>query len=472
MMTRVRPPRRAPLAALVGALTLGAACGGSTDPGAAPVDAVVLSDTAVVLRVGGEAALAARARRAGGDDLVGRRIFWSTRDPAIVEVTQAGVVRALAVGSTEVAASVEGEGALARVTVLARPVTTVQVEPATLQLTVNARQRLTARTLNDAGVEAAAPVTWTTLTPDVVTVSADGEVTAVALGTGSVRAAVEGATGTATVVVTPIPVTRVAITPVSPSVAAGATLQLTATPTDAGGAPLAGRAVSWSSRDPGVATVSSAGQVAGVSAGTATIVATTEGVTGTVVVRVGAPAPTVASVEVAPSTRTLSVGDTLTFAATARAADRTTISGRAVAWSSGGPSVISVSPAGVVRAEAPGTAQVLARVDGITGAATVTVPSPPPPPPPPPAVTVQVRPAQVTVRDRGSNRTAQLDATDQAGRSLPAGEVTWQSSNPLVATVDNRGLVRGVSSGSGTATAEVTATYRGVSAKATVIVTR
>jgi uncharacterized protein YjdB len=608
-------------------------CGGATDPASTPVAAIALSDTSLVLRLGDEAALVARPQQVSGDELVGRRIFWSSRDPAVVDVSQSGVIRAVAVGTTQVAANAEGRSALATVTVLARAIATVQIDPATLQLAVGARQRLTARTLNDAGAAAPAAVTWQSLSPDVLGVTADGEVTALRAGTGSVRATADGVTATAAVVVTPVPVATVAIAPAAPTLVVGSTVQLTATARDAAGAALGDRTVAWSSRDPGVAVVSSTGQVTGLAAGSAvivaavegreatatvtvqtvpaarvvvtpdqstigvtgtirlapvvtdaagnvlggrtatftssapgvaqvspdgtvtglaagvaTITAAVEGVSGTATVRVLATAGgTIASVVVAPGTATLTVGESRPFTATARAGDGSTITGRPVTWSSGSPSVLTVSSTGVVTAVAPGTAQVLAQIDGITGAATVTVQRVP-------VAAVQVTPSAasvamgaftqlgatprdaagnalagrtvawssaneavatvtsdgrvlgvapgtttiratsegvtgtatvtvtavvrvsptaVTLRDRGNgNRTAQLVATDQAGRVLPAAEVTWRSSDSGVATVDATGLVRGISSGSGTATATITATYRGVSATATVTVVR
>ena len=616
------------------ATAAGWSCGGSADPGTAPVAAVALSDTALVLRQGDEAALVARPSQAGGEELVGRRIFWSSRDPGVVEVSQAGVIRALAVGTTEVAANIEGRSALASVTVLARSIATVQIDPATLQLAVNGRQRLAARTLNDAGGPAAAAVTWTSLSPEVVSVSADGEVTGVAPGVGSVRATAEGATATAAVLVTPVPVANIAVTPAAPSVVAGSTLQLTAVIRDAAGGSLANRTVSWNSRDPGTVVVSSTGQVTGiapgsgvvvatadgqsatvtvtvtavpvarvtvtpdggtvgvggtlpfaaaladaagrplagravafsssvpgvarvndagvvtgVSAGTATIRATSEGVTGSATVRVVASSgvTAVASVSVAPTTAALGVGETRAFTATARSADGSVVGNRPVGWRSSNSAVVTVLPTGAATAAGPGTAQVIAEVDGITGTAAVTVAAQRAA-----VASVQVAPAtaafdagsavqlvatprdaagnslggrivtcssadngiatvisdgrdfgampdtttvratseqavgtaSVTVRpvirlsadalalrERGNTRSAQLLAYDHRNVLLPSSEVRWTSSNDGVATVTN-GLVRAVSSGGGTATALISATYRGVTATVTVTVTR
>ena len=534
----------AAVAATALALAAGAACSNSTSPADSPVAAVVLSDTAVTLRVGDEAALTARATQVGGSDLVGRPTFWSIRDSNVASVSQSGVIKARGVGTTQVAASIEGQTAVARVTVLARPVTTVQVEPATVQLVVGSRQRVSARALNDAGAPVATAVAWTSETPAVVSVSADGEVAALTPGVGSIRATVGSASATAAVVVTPVPVARVAITPATGSIVVGATQQLAATATDAAGAAIAGRSVSWSSRDPGVAVVSSAGQVTGIAVGTAAIVATvdgqsataivtvrpvpvaavrvtpdntsvgiggtvrlgavitdaadntlagravsfesdnsgvarvaedgtvtgvaagtatisaiSEGVRGTATVRVTATPPAaVASVEVAPSTATLTLGQTRSFTATPRTSDGSVVNGRTVTWSTGASSILTVSGSGVVTAVGEGTAQVLAQVDGVTGTATITVRRVA-------VASVQLTPGSASIN---AGATAQFAAQprDAGGSALNGRTITWSSSNETVATVTSDGRVLGT--GPGTAT--IRATSEGVTGTATVTV--
>jgi uncharacterized protein YjdB len=86
------------------------------------------------------------------------------------------------------------------------------------------------------------------------------------------------------------PVASVSIAPPTPWVLIGGTLQLVATLKDARGNVLTGRAVTWASSAPSVATVSSSGLVTGVTEGTDTITATSEGHSGTAVLSV-VPAP-------------------------------------------------------------------------------------------------------------------------------------------------------------------------------------
>ena len=121
-------------------------------------------------------------------------------------------------------------------------------------------------------------------------------VTGVAAGSTTIRATVGGIAGNATVTVTAPPaptVASVSVDPRSAAVVIGQTVTLAATARDAGGAVMAGQTATWSSLSPGVATVSSAGVVTGVAAGTATIRASIAGITSDASVTVSA-APTAA----------------------------------------------------------------------------------------------------------------------------------------------------------------------------------
>lgn len=121
---------------------------------------------------------------------------------------------------------------------------------------------------------------WSSSDAGVATVSASGQVSGVAVGTADIVATIDGKTGQATVTVTPVPVASVTVTLNAPSISVGQTTQAAAVTRDAQGNPLAGRTITWSSSNIAVATVSASGLVTGVTAGTANIVATSEGQSG------------------------------------------------------------------------------------------------------------------------------------------------------------------------------------------------
>ncbi|MDH3458423.1 MAG: Ig-like domain-containing protein, partial [Gemmatimonadota bacterium] len=107
-----------------------------------------------------------------------------------------------------------------------------------------------------------------------------GLVSGIAAGSATITATSEGQSGTAAVTVAVAPVASVSVTPSTASIFVSSTVQLTATLRDAAGNVLTGRPISWSSNNPGVATVNASGLATGVAAGSAAITATSEGQSG------------------------------------------------------------------------------------------------------------------------------------------------------------------------------------------------
>lgn len=216
------------------------------------------------------------------------------------------------------------------------------------------------------------PVVWSTGSAAIATVNANGSVMGVAPGqTQIIATAAGGKTGQATLVVTPIPVASVGITPAAPTIVVGAVEQLTATTLDANGGLLTGRAVTWETSDPTRVTVGPTGLAAAVAAGTATVTATSEGQTGFTIVTV-IPRP-VASVTVAPPSVSLPIGGTQQLTATTSDATGSALSGRLVTWTTSDATKATVSASGLVTGVAVGSASIIATSEGKSGSSTVTV---------------------------------------------------------------------------------------------------
>src|SRR2546426_265740 len=166
------------------------------------------------------------------------------------------------------------------------PVASVTVAPPTPTVGVGETVQLTATTKDANGnVLAGRVVTWASSNTAVATVSPTGLVTGVAEGQSTITATSEGQSGTAALTVIP-PVASVTVAPAPATVVVGQTLQLTATTKDANGNVLTGRVVTWETSNTGVATVSPAGLVTGVTPGPATITATSETKSGTAAITV------------------------------------------------------------------------------------------------------------------------------------------------------------------------------------------
>lgn len=170
------------------------------------------------------------------------------------------------------------------------PITDITVSPSPDTVFVAGSNQLVAVAKDaDGATVTGTSFSWQSGNAGIAVVTTTGQVTGVAAGQTTVTASAGGITGGATVVVRLAPAGSVQVTPGADSVAAGSVLFLAAQVRDAGGTPLPGVQVTWSSDNSSIATVTTAGFVTGVSAGTATITAGYNGVTGSAQVKVRAP---------------------------------------------------------------------------------------------------------------------------------------------------------------------------------------
>jgi len=228
-----------------------------------------------------------------------------------------------------------------------------------------------------------------------------------------------------------VPVTSVSVTPATLPLGVGATYQLAATvnPSNA-----TNKNVTWSSSNPGIATVSPSGLVTVVTSGSVTITATTVdgGKTGSSVVTVIVP---VTSVSVTPATLPLGVGTTYQLTATVSPSNATN---QNVTWNSSNPGIATVSPSGLVTAVASGSATItVTTVDGgRVNSSTINVTVP--------VTSVSIAPLGVplTVGD-----TYQLAVTVNPANASNK-NITWNSDNTSIATVSASGLVTSLAPGS------------------------
>ncbi|HVH66627.1 MAG TPA: Ig-like domain-containing protein [Gemmatimonadales bacterium] len=178
----------------------------------------------------------------------------------------------------------DGSGILASLT----------VSPKTLTLLPNQTAQFMAVGLTAAGDTGAAAVSWRVTGGSLVDTSSTGRRHYLQYKSppqpGSYKVVATDSRSTladsAAVTVIPLPVASVTVSPASPYLTLGQTVQMTATTYDSTGAVLTGRVVTWATSNAGVATVDGSGLVTGVAAGAATITATSEGKSGTAVARV------------------------------------------------------------------------------------------------------------------------------------------------------------------------------------------
>jgi uncharacterized protein YjdB len=217
------------------------------------------------------------------------------------------------------------------------------------------------------------PQVWFAAPFDLASADDDGTVTLHAPGKVMVGAVIAGKAGYATINVSDSKITGVEIeTPAYPSVVAGGSEKLNAVTRTASGTPRTDVLIHWTSEKPAIASVDTAGLVTGVSAGSVTIKAVAEGVTGTLTLHVVRDATHKLAVQ--PASTDARTGDVVHFNATALDSTGAHLKDPPVRWSlSSTDGGATVYPDGGFVAEKAGTYVIIASSGQHSATASVVV---------------------------------------------------------------------------------------------------
>src|SRR5262249_35855229 len=111
------------LAVWMAAVVVAGCASEATDVGtSANVESVSITPASTTLSVGAQTPLHALVQDPSGRTITGTDVIWSVQSPSVATVSNAGVVTGVALGSTQVAASVNGKSGTATITVEKTPV--------------------------------------------------------------------------------------------------------------------------------------------------------------------------------------------------------------------------------------------------------------------------------------------------------------------------------------------------------------
>ena len=429
------------------------------------------------------------------------QVTWRSDAAGIATISNSagseGLAASVATGTANISATLAGSGVLpgsSVLTVTAATLVSIDVSPDSTIVPKGLPvqyQALGNYSDGTTGVDITAQVTWNSSNTEVATISnvvADGTIgTAATLapGTATITATLAGVQDTADLTVTSATLQSIELTPASPFMALGTSLQFTATGNYSDGTTQdLTRVATWRSSNRAVATISnsqsSRGMARSVSQGTTEITATWGTMSNAVPVTLTVAAATLNSITVTPASATLYLGGRLQYTAAASytttvgAVDFTQDLTTQATWRSSDRSIASISNstgskglASSVRSGGPVT--ISAGYGGKSGSAQLTISSSQLR-----IITVTPNPATVA-----NGKSVQLKATgtfaDGHEEDITT-SVHWATSNRHVASISSywwwhnntgRGLVRGVSPG----TTTITATRYGISGNTTVTVT-
>ncbi len=283
--------------------------------------------------------------------------FYAKFDPkTAATLNSSGTVTAKAAGtSTITARTSNGLTSSCTITVTdPGKVTGVTVSPVTRSMYASTEYTITANVLPSTATNK--NVTWTSSNTSVATVDSAGKITAASPGTCDITAkTVDGSFSAPcrlTVTENPFLVSSINLSPGNVTIDFGA--QFSGFVVDIQPTTATDKRVTWSSTNPGIASVDANGVVTGVSGGTCDIVATTVDGNKVASSRVTvSPQIHVDFVTVTPQTMNLNVGQTMALGVSVSPSNA---HNQTYYWSGGDPSIATIDPAtGVVTAHGNGT---------------------------------------------------------------------------------------------------------------------
>ena len=310
-----------------------------------------------------------------------------------------------------------------------RMVTTISVSPSDVTLeALGATAQLVASARDQNGSTLSAPLSWSSSDTTVVTVDADGLVTALnnGMATVTVRSGNVSAFVTVTVEQTPASITLSSEEVVLKAL--GEVWQLEASVFDANDNAMSTEVI-WASSDPTVAAVDGDGRVSAHANGTATVTANAGSVLDSVAVKVQ---QAVSTIDLVPGNVTLTaINQRAQFAATALDANGHAVNVD-ISFTSSEPMVAEIDEAGAVIARRNGMSTVTASVGSVSDTAAVTVTQV--------LARITLVPDDITLTAIGDNAQLHSMALDANGNPMNV-EVNLSSSDPTIATVNATGLV-------------------------------
>ncbi len=203
-----------------------------------------------------------------------KTLKWSSSDPSVVKVSQAGNIKGLKAGKSAVITVTTNTGNFkAQITVKVSPISVkkVSLSRTSVALSKSKTYKLDATVTPSAATNKT--LTWTSSNPKVATVDKTGKVTTIKNGTTVITCkSANGKTATCTITVRDVKVTDVKLdmTSVLADVGSTFTVKATVIPNNA-----TNQKVVWSSSDKSIAKISSSGKVTAVAPGVCQIIATT-----------------------------------------------------------------------------------------------------------------------------------------------------------------------------------------------------
>jgi hypothetical protein len=355
-------------------------------------------------------------------------------------------------GTATIIAADQGKTGPASLTAPAAKLVSITITPAKPSVTKGTTLQFiaTGKFSDNTTTDLTSSAIWKSSNAKVAAINSSGLATAGAKGGATtITASFEGKRGSTKLTVTVPKLVSITLTPATPSVSKGMTLQFVATGkfSDNTTTDLTSSST-WKSSNAKVAAINPAGLASAVARkGTTTITASFEGKRGSTKLTVAPRA--LVSITVTPDATSIAKGMTQQFIATGKFSDSTTKDLTSPAkWESSNTEVAAINPAGLATAVAKkGTTTITASFGGKRGSIILTIA--------PALVSITVTPANMAIRQMTSQKFTATGTYEDSSTQDLTSAATWISETPSVAPINAAGLATGIGVGSST----ISATY-------------
>jgi uncharacterized protein YjdB len=405
---------------------------------------ISVAPATLTLPVNSTSSIVGTAFDCSGNSIRNKKISYSSSNTAVATVTTEGNVIAVSVGGASVSVVADGKSASVPVTVTPEVAATVILNPSVLTLRRTNTRDLVATARNSQNtIIANSTFRWSSSNSSILSVDQSGKVTAIAPGSVVVTATADQTVGSASIIVTDIPIGSCTLSPASSKVTVSQSVQPTLVVRDTANNVISsqGRPIVWTSSNEIVATVSNTGLATTRKAGTTTITASpAENAQVTCNASIQAVDPRIVQVVIQQRTGSLRLGIPRGFSAALLDSTNSQVpAGRITTWSTNTPTVIGITSAGIVTGLSLGTARVIATAEGVADTVQLSVTNVP-------VATVTLSPVQISVQE-GATTQLRAVVTDSTGREVSDRPLEWLTSDPTKATVSSTGLVTAIAAG-------------------------
>jgi hypothetical protein len=454
----------------IGSVTVSAASGVISGSASLQVTAptllsILISLLAASAPLGVNQTLTATGVFSNGDTQDLAAAVWSSSDPTEVSIDSSGSAQTLATGTVNISATYGSVTGSTTFTVLPAALVSIALNPGNPSIALGTAVQLApVGTFTDGSTQALSTVLWNSDDPTVayVAVNGSGLVTGNAIGSANVSVTSGSITGSTPITVTTAVISSIGVTPGAVTIPAGTNQQFTATATltDTSTQDVSTLAT-WTSSSGSVATISNSGLGSALAVGSSIMTATVGLVSGSGTLTLG-PA-VLQSINISPQNATMGKGTTLQFTATGNYSDSTTQDLTAlVTWTSSDSTEVSITSAGLATGRQFGTVTITAALGPVNSSTGLTVNKNP-------LVSIVVTPVNPSISGQIQQFTATGTYSDASTQDLTK-TAHWSSSSSGVATINNGVSGGGLSTGQGTGSATITATFQGINGSTTLTI--